>query len=76
MYSNNILIITCSDWSRDFIFHFKTGETLPEIQIYDGVIWPNGLMPQLEPNTEYELSVTWGSSSNMHAILTPFKSVE
>lgn len=74
--SDNILMIGPSEFSMDFIFHFKTGDTLPEIQTYY-VFWPNGLMPQLEPNTQYELSITFGWEVNIgNAVLTPFKPVE
>lgn len=74
--SDNTLMIGFSEVSMDFILHFITGETLPEIQTY-GIFWPNGLMPQLEPNTQYELSVTRGYTGNSsNAVLTPFKPVE
>ena len=73
--TDNILIIAPSEISSNFVLHFMTGETIPEIQAYDDIFWPNGLIPQLEPNTEYELSVTWGYELP-HAVLTPFKPAE
>lgn len=39
------------------------------------ILWANGEMPEIEPNTWYELSLTKTEDDNVLAVLTPFKSV-
>ena len=39
----------------------------------DNVLWANGIVPTIEPNTCYELSLTSDAFVNTYAVLIPFK---
>lgn len=64
---------------RGTTIRFKSGaDTI--FEIFDNVLWANGVTPTIEDNTWYELSLTTsmnigGSASYMLAVLTPFKLV-
>lgn len=45
------------------------------LEMYD-VLWANGVIPTIEPNTFYELSITSNFIGQILAVLTPFKQVE
>ena len=45
------------------------------LEMHD-VLWANGVIPTIEPNTFYELSITSNFFGQMLAVLTPFKPVE
>lgn len=51
--------------SEDFVL------TMPE-----NTLWANGVMPEIEPHVQYELSLTMDNNYSFLAVLTPFKSVE
>ena len=55
--------------------HFMSGEVGTTIEMYNA-LWANGEIPQIEPNTYYELSIIQNASEEYNAILTPFKLVE
>lgn len=64
---------------RGTTIRFKSG-TDTMLEIFDNVLWANGVAPTIEDNTWYELSLTTsmnvgGSASYMLAVLTPFKLV-
>lgn len=54
---------------------FQTGDN-PVLEMLDTTLWPNGVMPEIEPNTYYELSLASSYNGSILAVLTPFKSVE
>lgn len=54
---------------------FKSGADGTTIEIGDLVDWANGVIPQIEPNTFYELSLM-SKRDSTNAVLTPFKPVE
>ena len=57
-------------------FKLEGGTT---IALPEGVLWANGVIPEIADNTEYELSVTYRGinpdNGYFKAVLTPFKSV-
>ena len=55
--------------------HFMSGESGTTMDMYN-VFWANGEIPQIEPNTHYELSVMQNAFGDCNMVLTPFKSVE
>lgn len=64
---------TCDEYE----VHFITGDTVGQLILPEGVKWANGVVPTLEPNTVYELSVVGGimidDTRIYKAVLTPFK---
>lgn len=63
--------------SDEYEVHFITGDTVGQLILPEGVKWANGVVPTLEPNTVYELSVVGGimvdDTRIYKAVLTPFK---
>ena len=55
--------------------HFVSGEGGTTIEM-TGVYWANGEIPQIEPNTFYELSLMQNVANLYNVVLTPFKQVE
>lgn len=55
--------------------HFMSGESGTTIEM-PTTFWANGEIPQIEPNTHYELSLMQNSAYENNAVLTPFKPVE
>lgn len=53
---------------------FISGENLT-IEIPD-CFWANGVVPTIEPNTHYELSISQNLEYGFNAVLAPFKAVE
>ena len=53
---------------------FQAGDNLV-IEFLETPLWPNGVMPEIEPNTYYELSLARDYDENLLAVLTPFKPV-
>jgi hypothetical protein len=51
--------------SEDFVL------TMPE-----NTLWANGVMPEIEPHVQHELSLTMDANYAFLAVLTPFKAVE
>lgn len=54
-------------------------EPTPPLTLPADVIWANGVIPEIETNTWYELSITrntYLNTSIFRAVLTPFKPVE
>ena len=69
----------------EYITYFKTGTTslgggwTPYYSFPAGTLWANGVYPETEPNTLYELSIvktTIDGDDYFKACLTPFKPVE
>lgn len=56
--------------------HFISGEFGTTIEITYQLFWANGEIPQIEPNTYYELSLMQSASYEYNAVLTKFKRVE
>lgn len=54
---------------------FKTGENTVITFYANEVLWPNGVMPEIEPHTLYELSFCSNTNDGINAVLVPFKSV-
>ena len=54
---------------------FQTGDN-PVLEFIDTPLWPNGVVPEIEPNTYYELSLATTYNSTLLAVLTPFKPEE
>lgn len=65
---------------RFFSSHWRVsgGSAPPSLEFYGlEVLWPNGVVPEIEIDTWYELSLTTsGDMSYCLAVLTPFKPVE
>jgi hypothetical protein len=60
------------------IFLAGMGGTTLIINSYDGIYWANGVIPSIEPEGVYELSiqrVNLGGSNFFNAVLTPFRYV-
>lgn len=55
------------------IIRFHTGDTFT-LSMSES-LWPNGVEPAFEPNTQYELSLTDNMDGSLLAVLTPFKPV-
>lgn len=55
--------------------HFMSGESGTTMEVYN-IFWANGEIPQIEPNTHYELSLMSNSTYEYNAVLTKFKFVE
>jgi hypothetical protein len=64
-----------SNLQKGATIHFMSGESGTTIMTY-GVFWANGEIPQIEPNTHYELSLMLNSAYEYNAVLTKFKLVE
>lgn len=70
----------------EYCIVFKTGIARPDgsstfsLTLPSNVLWANGSIPEIEANTEYELSITRRAFSSttyfFKAVLTPFKPVE
>ena len=66
----------------EYCIVFKTGirSSTFSITLPSNVLWANGSIPEIEANTEYELSITRRAFNSttywFKAILTPFKQVE
>lgn len=46
------------------------------LDMFDGVMWANGVIPEIEPHIPYELSITSDYNSNLLGVITPFKYIE
>lgn len=53
--------------------HFMSGTSGTTLEFIQNVFWANGEMPQIEPNTYYELSIIQNSFYDYNVVLTPFK---
>lgn len=84
-YDINIWEYITTDAAVDeYIAYFKTGTGglgggwTSQCAFPDGTLWANGVYPETEPNTLYELSIvktTIDGVDYFKAVLTPFKSV-
>ena len=54
---------------------FTSGENTVITFYANAVLWPNGVMPEIEPHTSYELSFCSNTNDGVNAVLVPFKSV-
>ena len=60
----------------EYTVHFFTGNTGGALTITTNVVWANGEVPSLTPDTQYELSIVrlkLGKTIVFKAVLTPFK---
>lgn len=69
------LLPFCGQIQKGVTIHFMSGEFGTTLEMY-GVFWANGEIPQIEPNTCYELSLMQNADDSGNAVLTPFKFVE
>jgi hypothetical protein len=69
------LVPVPGDMQKGTTIHFMSGEFGTTIEMYN-VGWANGEIPQIEPNTQYELSLMTNSTYTFNAVLIPFKEVE
>lgn len=46
------------------------------LRMPENTLWVNGVIPEIEPYTQYELSLTMNQNGSFLAVLTPFKPVE
>ena len=70
----------------EYCIVFKTGLALPDgsstfsMTLPSNILWANGSIPEIEANTEYELSITRrafnSTTSHFKAVLIPFKPLE
>ena len=64
---------------EEYCMIFRTGSTIPSITLPEGTYWANGEIPEVETNTEYELSIIARRDNTLtyhyKAILTSFKQV-
>ena len=71
----NALVVYSEDVSYYGItICFTTGDD-PVLEFGSDVLWPNGVIPEIEANTTYELSLRRSDNSNVSAVLVPFKSL-
>lgn len=63
------------DTQKGVTIHFISGDDGTTIEMYN-VFWANGEIPQIEPNTYYELSLMLNATYECNAVLIPFKPVE
>lgn len=70
---NDLFIV--GSFSMGVTIRFITGDN-PSLEFAGYyVLWANGVIPEIEPNTWYELSLTTTSGGHTLAVLTAFKSV-
>lgn len=64
---------------EEYCMIFRTGSTIPSITLPEGTYWANGEIPEVETDTEYELSIIARRDNTLtyhyKAILTSFKQV-
>ena len=70
----NYLGLVSSSTHNSSTIRFTTGAD-SSLEILDNVLWTNGIVPILDPYTNYELSVARGYDG-YYAVLIPFKQVE
>ena len=81
--SYDIGSITISDFEmrdtvEEYTIYFRSGREGTMLSIADTVYWANGIIPEIEPSTEYELSIVRynnGGSYITKAVLTKFATV-
>lgn len=71
------LFLALTNPQKGVTFRFMSGELGTTIE-FGGLdeYWANGEIPQIEPNTYYELSIAAHGGNMLNIILTPFKPVE
>lgn len=63
---------------NEYFIHFRTGEGGTTLSMPSSVYWANGEIPEIEPSTEYELSITLYNDGGQYvtkAVLTKFAQV-
>lgn len=63
---------------NEYFIHFRTGEGGTTLSMPSSVYWANGEIPEIEPSTEYELSITLYNDWEQYvtkAVLTKFAQV-
>ena len=69
-------LLCFGDLQKGVTINFMSGVSGTTIEGMSELCWANGEIPQIEPNTYYELSIILNAFGGYNAVLTPFKLVE